>query len=220
MKANALWFFAVLFAVAGCTAPRVSWERIERGKFVEFGTPAERSLVVAAIHRMSPQAQATVTTIRITSDCPSYAKDKYGNVLEAGHCRWWTRFICVYPDYLDKWTVWHEAAHAFFYALPAWKRADWGSISKEAYGDRSGSFPRDGIITDYGATDYYENFAEWVAWALERCSFGGRAWYVDTNLVDKHDARYLRSLQFLRDCGALSLEDYATLEPFFTPPRK
>lgn len=218
MRTHAFRLLALLLlVVTGCTAPRISWDRVERAGFVEFGTEGERALVVGAVHRMNPPVQETVTWIRITPDCPMYRRDAYGNLLEAGHCRWWTRIICVVPDWLDRRTVWHEVAHAFFYAMPSYRRADWGNISREVYGNRSGIFPRGGVLTNYGAKDYYENFAEWIAWALDYCSSGGRAWDVNLALVDKRDARYLRSLRFLRDCGALSAEDYATLESLFTP---
>lgn len=217
MKTTVWIVCGVLFVLTGCTAPRISWERVERGDFVEFGTSDERALVISAVHRMHPPVQATVTTIRITPDCPCYKKDKYGRVSEAGHCRWWTRFICIYPDCVDRWTVWHEMAHAFFYALPSYKRADWGAISPGVYGNRSGVFPRAGVLTAYGAMDYYENFADWLAWSLEYLESGYRAWGVRLELVDRSDPRYLAHLQFLRDCGALSPEDYAALEPLFIP---
>jgi len=212
---------AAVLALAVCALSSCithpSREELARGDFVKAGTIGERAFVSDTVHRVTPAMQHALTEVYVSDDCPRYKRDQSGDWLESGHCEWMGRTICIHPCYLDDETVWHEIAHAFFYALPAYKRADWEAISKPAYGGRSGMFPRNGIITNYGATNYYENFAEWVAWALERCTSGGRAWDVDVNLINKRDVRFLRSLQFLRDCGALSVGDYATLEPLFTP---
>ncbi len=208
----------VVFVAAGCTGPRISAARLASGAFIDGGSPEQRADVFRAVRDEPMTERRELFAIHLTDGCPGFSKDDLGRWEESAHCHWWTRIICVHPADCDNPVVWHESGHALFFAIPAYMRADWEAISRDAYGDRSGQFPRNGILTEYGAKDYYEGFAEWVCWT--RCYLTRTTspdCVVHLRYVDRQDARYIRSLRFLRDAGAITPEEYDKLEPLFTP---
>lgn len=114
----------------------------------------------------------------------------------AAHCHPDTRTICFDYEYLRKSLIWHEAAHARTFNLPdeiitEWKRIAKNSYKKSNYDGKS--FPRDGIITVYGAKDALEDIAIWVEYTYAYIA----GIYMDFNGITKKDKRYMQKLKFL-----------------------
>ncbi len=206
-----------LFVVPfGCTATPPRPGTLDDSRFYG-GSYEQRRRVRDAVHLMEEPVQLAVRSIHVTNDCPNYKPpDEEGNPHEAGHCEP-TRDICIRPAYARTPNVFHECGHALFMARSTDDRVRWTVVSIDAYGHTDGNFPRDGILTWYGATSPKEDFAEWVRWAMCYCHhIPVSALFVDVRVIDVFDPRYLAHLQLLREWGAISESQYEELEPLFT----
>ncbi|MDO8584649.1 MAG: hypothetical protein Q7R85_00825 [bacterium] len=201
----------------GCTTapPRLgAWD----DSFVYGGTRDQRERAREAMNWLEEPVQRAVRSIQITNDCPDYKpRDKDGNWREAAHTHPGTRDICVRPSYVSHGNVWHESGHALMMTQSAEEQERLTRISMNAYGDMEGDFPRNGILTWYGATNPWEDFAEWVRWAMCRLHDEPMgSIFVDMRVIDVTDPSYLKHLEVLRDWGAISQAQYDELEPLFT----
>jgi len=184
---------------------------------VSGGTSGDRDSIRNAMALLEEKPRDAVVSVTINDDCPGYKpKDEWGEWRESGHCHW-TRDICIHTIYVYDSVVWHESGHALLMSQSWDEYSRWLAVSNDSYGNKKGNFPRDGILTSYGATNAHEDFAEWVAfvmWYQYRTPTGRTA--VDLKKVDKSDKRYIRHLKLLRDFGAITPEEYDKLAPLFT----
>lgn len=211
-------FAGVLLASVGCTGVRPPHEGILAESVVTGGTAAQRENVQIALGFLEEKVQRAVHSVSITNSCPNYhPKDADGNWQESAHTHPGTRDICIHPVYVSNGNVWHESGHALMMTRSTDDRVKFTAISLDAYGDMKGDFPRNGILTWYGAKDPWEDFAEWLRWAM--CYLYNEPMgpvFADIRVVDVTDTRYLAHLQMLRDWGAISEAQYKQLEPLFT----
>lgn len=135
---------------------------------------------------------------------------------EAGHC-YNNGDICLYTLRLYRGVIFHEASHAYdvwldkklYNVHDPWKKAAGDVYGRGRY-TPDATFPQAGILTDYGAADNDEDRAEWVK-AVYSYLAG-----LDSPLKrvrDKHDPRYLKKLQLLRDFQYISEDMYARVLP-------
>lgn len=213
--------FALFFSGAICCTTAPPHELRVSDSAVYGGTSDLREDVRNAIAFLEPVVQDAVQSVHITDDCPEYKpKDDDGNWREGGHCHW-TRDICIRPSHVLDEAVWHECAHACFMSHAVHEQLQWATVSPAGvygnYEGREDEFPRDGILTAYGATNTHEDFAEWVRWAM--CYLyhtpTGRT-FVNLRRVNAADPSYAQKLRLLRDWGIITPTQYAQLEPLFT----
>lgn len=204
----ALLVFVVAFA--GCTTHHPPYaENVDRS-IVRGGASWERDGVRDALGYLESPVRLALVDIRINDECPEY-KPAHG-----AHCHTKSRKICIRRGNIFDHTVWHESGHAFYWSRTDDERAT-AAVSIGCYGITDGEFPRNGILTSYGATNQYEDFAEWFEWAmcyLYHTPTGSTG--VDLALVDASDPRYLEHLEILRDWGAINRAQYDELEPLLT----
>jgi len=211
-------FVALLVLPLGCTGVRPPHEGILAESVVSGGTAEQREQVRTALGFLEEPVQRAVHSVSITDGCPNYhPKDGNGDWQEAAHTHPGKRDICVHPVYVSKGNIWHEGGHALMMTRSTDEQVGFTAISVNAYGNAKGDFPRDGILTWYGASNPWEDFAEWVRWAM--CYLYNEPMgpvFVDVRVIDVTDTRYLAHLQVLRDWGAINQAQYEQLEPLFT----
>lgn len=203
-------FLVLVIASLGCTTRHPPYAEAVDRAIVHGGSSWERDDACDALGYLEAPVRLALTGISVNDDCPEYKPDY------PGHCHVDTRKICARRGWVQDHLVWHEAGHALFFSKSRdeWVRA---AVSIGCYGDTEGEFPRNGILTSYGATNQYEDFAEWVEWAmcyLYHTPTGSTN--VDLSRVDASDPRYLAHLELLRDWGAINEAQYKQLEPLFT----
>ncbi|GEM_PF-2047406 len=184
---------------------------------VSGGTSGDREDIRNALALLEENPRDAVRSVTINDTCPVYKpKDEWGEWRESAHCHW-TRDVCIHTIYVYDSVVWHESGHALLMSRSWEENSKWAAVSNGVYGNKDGNFPRDGVLTSYGATNAHEDFAEWVAfvmWYQYRTPTGLTK--VNLKKIDKSDERYIRHLKLLRDFGAITPEEYDKLAPLFT----
>ncbi|MDO8584651.1 MAG: hypothetical protein Q7R85_00835 [bacterium] len=184
---------------------------------VSGGISGDRESVRNALALLEEKPQNAVVSVTINDTCEAYdPKDEDGDWQESAHCHL-TRNVCIHTDYVYDRVVWHEAGHALLMSRSWRENNKWAVVSKNAYGNMEGEFPRDGILTSYGATNAHEDFAEWVEFVMcyqHRTPTGRTS--VNLKKIDKSDTRYIRHLKLLRKFGVITPEEYTKLAPLFT----
>lgn len=204
-------FLVFVVASSGCTTRHPPYADAVDRSIVRGGASWGRDDVCDALGYLEAPVRLALTDIRINDDCSEYKPDY------PAHCHADTRKICVRRAWVRDCIVWHEGGHALMLKRYREELRLFAAISVDAYGNMDGDFPRDGILTSYGAKNAWEDFAEWFEWAmcyLYHTPTGSTS--VDLTLVDAADPKYLLHLEILRDWGGISPEQYTELEPLFT----
>lgn len=137
-----------------------------------------------------------------------------------GHC-FWDRRICIIQSlFTDCRVLWHEIGHAYHFYLnqKGFKFHDeWEKIAGKDYADlkRNSKFPQRGILTAYGATNCYEDVAEWVEDAYAYLTGGYSVILIIKQSGELYKDPYLKKLKLLRDYGFISPGNFERiLQPF------
>lgn len=211
--------------------------RIVPDSIVTVGAKEARAHVLNAIGLEPDVTQKALTEVRITDECsdPNYLlMDIGGDWVYAAHCHPEAqtearagvvglvetapaRLICIHRNEVWDSVTWHESGHALYDTLSREAQQQWDAISRDAYGDTEGEFPRNGILTGYGGTNAHEGFAEWHEWLMcYKYHTATGETDVDLTRVKKSDDRYIRSLNFFFGLHVITPEEYGALAPLFT----
>ena len=113
--------------------------------------------------------------------------------------------------------VWHETAHAFENTLSREKFFDWKKLYnkyKSFQSIHSVKFPQKGILTEYGYTNEFEDFAVWTEKILLTLVFPKVANPL-YNLPDRANPIYLEKLNFFLEIGMITDSQHKMLKPLF-----
>lgn len=223
---------AIAFAIllSGCASsyeaylpPKKSAKRQPR---IEINAPAARiplinaneidaDIVQYALAHTSAPLQKAITSIEICVSRPD-KMPKWAAADCDGDGKIRILASCLYPQ-----TIWHEAEHALDFKLMAPKKSrddeEWIAISgKKAYDEinqvrESSDYPREGILSLYGATNCAEDKAMWVECTYEYCFTSSKI--CPFYGIDRSDERYLKKLDLLLRRGSITEEMYKKIAP-------
>ncbi len=166
----------------------------------------EYETVYDAVVKMSPAMQRAIRFISIYADNdPHIEKDA------AAHCHN-GRTICTRREDVGGWMVYHETAHARANQIPYSATHAWAKRSASIYGrkDLPRIFPWRGIVTEYGATNYKEDIAEWVRYVILIAEDG----YVNLfKEIDKTDPVWMWKLNFLLEWEFITQKQHNKVAP-------
>jgi len=217
------------FLIWSIDAQRASQVPVDVGgkSILVYGASEQQIVAIQSSFTFLQQpVKESVTAIYVLDTSESYRH--FGDSGFVGDCHS-SGEICIVSHYFDYRIIWHEASHAYTYTLSYAFKKEWleaaGRIHYGAYAVDAG-FPRDGILTSYGSTDWREDVAEWVAEIysfishleyyishLEHGSFCRGA--VFNMIVDMSDPRYHQKLKFLLKWEFISEENYNHIKPLF-----
>jgi hypothetical protein len=244
---RAATIFAILLLFTGCytmepaggPAPRPDPLRVIKCKdktIATYGADARQhaAIMLAAI-RMPPKLRLCVDFISM-ADPDHMRTDAFGGQPAGGHPHLRTNSICVNNYYYRgaspdlAMCVWHEATHMSTYELRRKDIGEWEDIAEDVYTDDfdkrwddSEHYPRNGVLTSYGATNAWEDIAEYVEHALGYLVFyrANTPWVSPFGMSNpKHkDPRIAKKLAWLHKHGFLSQEDYLAImkSPLLAP---
>jgi len=170
-----------------------------------------------AFAELPPAVRDAADEIRITDSCRGFTSRFIVGFHHQGGP------ICVREGCVTRAVIWHEPAHSHFQALHHEAQEQWeGFVGARLFHGEGisitvpGAYPTHGMITSYGGTNADENYAEWVAWLTcylhgHGSGYGGAV----IASVDRSDPVYLRILQFFREHGVLTEEEFNRLKPLF-----
>lgn len=161
---------AVFFSVS-CDVLDPYVHKPDLPKLVEIrGAPPDVERKIRDAFSVLPdKMQRSVNLIRVRNDENHfYFIDDKKEIRAAAHyCGREPKTICIRGiQYVQKIIVWHEAAHAYTFALSNQFRMEWKAVAGsvfEGYGS-GGTFPdpADGLLTAYSRKNELEDIAEWV----------------------------------------------------------
>lgn len=233
MKRKAkLFVAAIAFAIflSGCASsyeaylpPKKSAKRQPRIEIVAGAAriplmnadESEAEIIRSALNHSAPLLQGAITSITIYTSTPDKMPE-------------WAAADCngkgemrILANHIYPQTIWHEAQHALDFKMLAPKKLrddeEWISISgKKAYDEinqirESSDYPREGILSIYGATNCAEDKAVWVECIYGYCFTSSKVnpFYG----IDRSDERYLKKLDLLLRRGSITEKMYKKIAP-------
>ncbi len=135
------------------------------------------------------------------------------NVVAHTHGSFGGPVICGTIEDFNVLLLWHELGHVHCRSLPSQAIAEWQTISgsfpygykKYAIDDKS--FPRDGVMSGYGAFNEGEDIAEWVTRLYARTYLGMHI------PIKSRDGRFILKLKWFLKWKFITQEEYNVLEP-------
>lgn len=218
--AKALFALSVI-SFAGCAWPpvllpeskEISRHGIElHGEFTE----SRRERLDKILDALPKNMIKAVNSISINDDSSHY--DNYDSPCSsiAGHCHH-SRDICIKSIFINTdLVVWHEVGHAYSFKL-YYSGSDfetqWEHIAGDVYTgkDGRGRYPRDGVLSAYGARNIDEDIAVWTEFIYTEVADGGfKFWHrVKWNQArGVPDRRYRLKLDLLYQYGFITEENY------------
>lgn len=236
----ALLLFAGCYAMepSGGPAPRPDPHRVIKCKDHTVGTyganPVQHAAIMLAVIRMTPELRACTDFVSM-ADQDHMRTDDFKGEPAGGHTHPKTDSICVNNVYAGAspelaMCVWHENAHMRTYELRRKDLGEWEDIAEDVYTedfdkrwDDSEHYPRNGVLTSYGATNSYEDIAEYVEHVLGYLVFyrANAPWISPFGMSNpRHkDPRIGKKLAWLHKHGFLSSDDYLAImkSPLLAP---
>lgn len=229
--AGPVFAMAVLIVFASCTCkPPISIEEKKNGEdhkelqiVGENVTDEQHALIKHSLACFSDEFRESVREVHLRYDKDHFLHS-YGNkyFYAVGHnCVPYERRICIQPAYLNEGLVWHESTHVFTRCRSdeIELRDDWTLVAgdvyfPDSYEDFYNEDPSEGLMTQYGRSNYLEDIAEWVEHCYTYLYLDSQNWAFN-NKHFKSDVRYRKKLALLFKYGFLSKKDYQKLKPLF-----
>lgn len=200
--------------------PSILRSGIEAHFTVEGATVEEQRVIYNALRRYHEKAYANMFArfvIRDDEEYFRYRKDDGSIGKAAAHCHPSGQKICISRRWFHEDIIHHEFGHAMLFhdwlMTERWQR-EAGDVYHNGEKSLQGKYPRDGVLTWYGGSDYHDDFAEWNE-ELRTFLAGHYSWPLAK--MDVGDGRYLRKLQVFYDYEKITKEEYERiLKTFFT----
>jgi hypothetical protein len=195
---------------------------------ISGATPAQEKTIREALGFLPPTVQQAVRYIYVRGEGKYAYEDRgikmdysLGSIPEknggsriSGRCHS-DGTIFLLNTSISHELVWHEAAHAFENTLSREKFFDWKKLYNKYASLKSKNnlrFPQKGVLTEYGSTNEYEDFAVWTEKILLSLVFPGvtNPLY---NLPDRGNPVYLEKLNYFLEIGMITDYQHKILKP-------
>lgn len=218
MKIRILTLTASLTVVlAGCVCvPPISEQKSRHG--ITFRGPItqeQAELIDKALDVFPPHVLKAIECIAINDDQFHFLEDQKTPELnnQAAHYHPSVSCICIRSNKIYAPNIWHEVGHAYHYYLNSstFFRGEWKKIAGDIYPvyGIDNNFPKNGVLTKYGGTNYDEDISEYVEnfYITLQCPTVISQFKKFTQ-KERQDHRYKAKLELLHKYGFFKEEDY------------